>query len=325
MLNPLSLQMKCFNFENKTVKRLLYILSICFCCSGLSAQDKIAVDDRAYLDSKQDSLAFYGRQIVESDDAAVRFRSDSFFTRILMRALKTKHSFHYPFDSLLTISRVYAPDSAFRIFTWQVSKDEDIHRRHGAIQMNTADGSLVRFPLIDRSRLIQNQADTITNHEWWIGAIYYRILLNEFNNRKYYTLFGYDENSIRSTKKRLEVLQFDQQGNPVFGGPFFSFMEDTIPQKTQSRYWIEYKKNGNARMLFDEDLNLIIYDHLISETNEPAKKFTYRPDGDYEGFRWFNGKWVHVEKVFNQKLEDGQAPVEKPISDKKLPPVKKDN
>ena len=292
---------------------------------GASAQSPLSDDDKKILDEKQDSLAHYGRLIVESDDVAVRFRSDSFFTRILMRALKTRHSFHYPFDSLVTISRVYSPDSAFKIFTWQVSKDEDVHRRHGAIQMNTPDGSLVRFPLIDRSKLIINQADTVTNNEWWIGAIYYRVLMNVWQKKKIYTLRGYDENSIRSTKKRLEVLRFDQQGNPVFGGPFFSFAEDTIPGKTQSRFWIEYKKNGNARMVYDDDLNMIIYDHLISESNEPTKKFTYHPDGDYEGFKWINGQWVHVDKVFDQKLEDGQAPVVKPLNEKKLPPVKKDN
>jgi hypothetical protein len=316
---------KYLNFENKKVNRFNLLVLLMFVANGLFAQAQLLDEDRIFLDSKQDSLAQYGRQLVESDDVAVRFRSDSFFTRILMRALKTKHSFHYPFDSLLTISRVYAPDSAFRIFTWQVSKDEDVHRRHGAIQMNTPDGSLVRFPLIDRTRLINNQADTITSNEWWIGAIYYRVLMHEWQQKKIYTLFGYDENSIRSTKKRIEVLRFDQAGNPVFGGPFFSFAEDTIPKKTQARFWIEYKKNGNARMMYDDELELIIYDHLISESNEPAKKFTYHPDGDYEGFKWIKGQWMHIDKVFNQKLEDGQAPVVNPAIEKKLPPIKKDN
>ena len=272
---------------------------------------------------QQDSLVSYGQQMVASTDAAKRFRSDSFFTRILVRALKTTHSFQFPFDSLTTISRLYAPDSAFRIFTWQVSRDEDLHRRHGAIQMKTTDGSLKLFPLIDRTFMINEPKDTVTNHEWWIGAIYYKILLHEFNKKKYYTLLGYDENSIRSTKKRIEVLHFNDNGQPVFGGPFFSFAQDTIRKKDQSRFWIEYKKNGNGRLLYDEEMGLIMYDHLISETNEPAKKFTYVPDGDYEAFKWVNGKWLHVEKVFTFKLEDGQAPVEKPLNENKLKPVKK--
>ena len=76
-------------------------------------------------------------------------------------------------------------------------------------------------------------------------------------------------------------------------------------------------------MLYDEDMGMIMYDHLISETNEPAKKFTYVPDGDYEAFKWVNGKWQHVEKVFTFKLLDGQAPVEKPLNESKLKPVKK--
>ena len=276
----------------------------------------------SYLKKKEDSLAQLGRQIVEAEEAADRFRADSQFTRILVRSLRVPNSFYFPFDSLATISRLYAPDSTFRIFTWQVSRDADLHRRHGAIQMRTADGSLKLFPLIDRSIIIKNQEDTVTNHEWWIGAIYYKILKNVYNNKSYYTLLGYDENSIRSTKKRIEVLSFDAKGNPVFGGQFFTFNQDTIKKPVQSRFNIEYKKNGNARIVYDDELDMLIYDHLISESNEPAKKYTYIPDGDYEGFKWLNGKWQHIEKVFNQKLEDGQAPMVKPVTEKKLP-VKK--
>lgn len=299
---------------------LLFILMLV--SSSLMSQANFDKSALSYLKKKEDSLAQLGRQIVESEEPADRFRADSQFTRILVRSLRVPHSFYFPFDSLATISRLYAPDSAFRIFTWQVSRDADLHRRHGAIQMRTADGSLKLFPLIDRSIIIRNQEDTVTNHEWWIGAIYYKILKNSYNNQSFYTLLGYDENSIRSTKKRMEVLSFDAKGNPVFGGPFFTFEKDTVRKPIQTRFSIEYKKNGNARIVYDDELDMIIYDHLISESNEPAKKYTYIPDGDYEGFKWVNGKWQHIEKVFNQKLEDGQAPVLKPVTEKKLPPKK---
>jgi hypothetical protein len=286
------------------------------------AQHSLTKTSKAILKIKEDSLSVIGKQIVASEEASVRFRSDSQFTRMLVRSLKTPFSFYYPFDSLTTISRLYSPDSLFRIFTWQVSRDADLHRRHGAIQMRTADGSLKLFPLIDRSIVIQSQEDTVTNNEWWIGAIYYKVIKKVYNNKNYYTLFGYDENSIRSTKKRIEVLTFDEKGSPVFGGKYFTFEKDTINKPVQSRYTIEYKKNGNGRILYDDELDMIIYDHLISESNEPAKKFTYIPDGDYEGFKWVNGKWQHIEKVFNQKLVDGQAPVLKPLTEKKLPSKK---
>lgn len=304
-------------------KTIFFIISIILSIgTNLFAQQQLTKSSVALLKIKEDSLSVIGKQIVASEEASVRFRSDSQFTRILVRSLKTPFSFNYPFDSLTTISRLYSPDSLFRVFTWQVSRDADLHRRHGAIQMRTNDGSLKLFPLIDRSIVIQNQEDTVTNNEWWIGAIYYKIIKRVFNNKNHYTLLGYDENSIRSTKKRIEVLTFDAKGSPVFGGKYFSFEKDTVSKPIQARYTIEYKKNGNGRILYDDELDMIIYDHLISESNEPAKKYTYIPDGDYEGFKWVNGKWQHIEKVFNQKLEDGQAPVLKPLTEKKLPTKK---
>lgn len=298
---------------------LFFSLVICVWGSPslLQAQEIMPSDARKRIMLVEDSLQQVGIQILEAREAADRFRADSLFTRMLVRALKMSHSFYYPFGALTSLSKLYAPDSSFRIFTWQVVRDENLHRRHGAIQMRTKDGSLKLFPLIDRTFMINAQADTITNNQWWIGAIYYKILQHQYNNIDYYTLLGYDENSFRSTIKRIEVLHFDNDGYPVFGGQF-SFAQDTVKKRDQSRFWIEYKKNGNARMNYDPDLDIIIYDHLISETNEPTKKFTYIPDGDYEGFKWLKGKWMHIEKVFTFKLEDGQAPAEKPVKEKKL-------
>ena len=279
---------------------------------------RASAQQRGDMAVREDSLRALALTILSGREATDRFRADSSFTRMLVRALKMPHSFRHPFDSLQNISRVYAPDSSFRIFTWQVVRDEKLFRRHGAIQMRTPDGSLRLIPLIDRAQLIRGQADTVTNNEWWIGSIYYKVILKKHEGRSYYTLLGYDEHTMRSTRKRVEVMYFDEQGRPRFGGPFFSFKADSLQAPLQSRFWIEYKKDGNARMQYDADLDLIIYDHLISETEEPRKKYTLIPDGDYEGFKWENGRWVHILKVFNQKLKDGEAPVDVPVKGNKF-------
>lgn len=296
-----------------------YIYLFCLHLIVMSGRAQSAKNSfTASMQAHEDSMKIYAFDIVNAREAGDRFRADSIFTRLLVRALKEPHSFSYPFDSLKTISRLYAPDSSFRIFTWQVVKDENTFRRHGAIQVNTKDGSLKLYPLLDKTTLLENTAHIATSNEDWIGAIYYRIIENSFNGRKYYTLFGYDENNFRSTKKRIEVLRFDEQGRPIFGGPFFSFEKDETPKPEQTRFSIEYKKDGNASIRYDDEMKMIIYDHLISENNQPEKKYTYVPDGDYEGFKWENGKWVHIDKVFTFKLQDGQAPVEKPVKESKL-------
>ncbi|HEV2833479.1 MAG TPA: hypothetical protein VGW31_15975, partial [Hanamia sp.] len=100
---------------------------------------------------------------------------------------------------------------------------------------------------------------------------------------------------------------------PVFGGSNFSFQG----KKSVARYIMEYKKDASPRLTFDEDQDMIIYEHLISETGEINKKYTYIPDGDYEGLKWTDGKWVHIQKVFTQTTPEGQEPVPHPIRDAK--------
>jgi hypothetical protein len=233
---------------------------------------------------------------------------------MLVRALKTKSSFHYPFESLQTVSIQYSPDSVFRIFTWQLVINENIIRQHGAIQMKTYDGSLKLYGLIDKSDVTKNVADTIGNHNGWIGAIYYKIIQKKSSNQNYYTLLGFDENNIRSSRKIIEVMHFLNE-EPTFGGRYFSYEEDTVFKTSQSRYIMEYKKEAGPRLTYDKDLDMIIVEHLVSESSEPKKKWTLIGDGDYEGFKWKNGKWVHVEKVFNVVTPDGEAPVPNPIRD----------
>ncbi|QEC44440.1 hypothetical protein [Pseudobacter ginsenosidimutans] len=280
----------------------------------VSAQvQKITPGFRAALKMREDTLKEYSRQMVMAQEPAERFRYDSLFIRSFVRALQFTNSFYYPFDSV-NISKLYAPDSAFRIFTWQAKKDEYVVMQRGAIQMRTPDGKLKLIPLHDQSMFTKNPMDSVRSNENWIGAIYYKIILKEYKGKKYYTLIGFDEFSVGSSKKWMEVLSFEN-GQPVFGNPAISFEDDEEKRKPQHRFSIEFKKEAKAFFNYDPELDLIIVDHLISETDEPARKNTYVPDGDYEAFKWKNGRWVHVTKFFNQKLKDGQFPTDAKILD----------
>lgn len=282
-----------------------------------SYAQSLTPNHKTILQIKEDSLQFFGFNIINAAEGADRLRSDSNFTRIMVRALKVPYSFQYPFDSLITISKLMAPDSSFRIFTWQLVKDDAYCRQKGFIQINTKDGSLELFPLRDVSEFAEHPTDTIANHGGWIGAVYYKMITKQFRGKNYYTLFGYDENNQRSTRKWIDILSFNENKQPVFGlNRGFTFEKDSLPLPPQNRFMLEYKKDGRARIQFDEEMDMILLDHLISETNEPQKKYTLIPDGDYEGFVWKEGRWQHIEKVFTQKLEDGQAPVPAPFKDK---------
>jgi hypothetical protein len=304
-----------------TLKKHLFLFyaAICLILSVSKAQfvpaKYISSADKSQLEKQQDSLAPFYYEIVNAPEANQRFRADSFFIRLFVRSLKIQNSFYFPFDSLQSISKLYAPDSSFRIFTWQIKKDDYMYFQRGAIQMRTADGSLKLFPLHDFSTFTAKPADSVRGPNNWIGAIYYKIIQKQYNGKRFYTLLGFDDFTVNSNKKWMEVLTFDDQGQPLFGGPYFSFKNDSAATAKfkASRFYIEYKKEAVASFNYDTTLNMIIYDHLISESEEPNRKETYVPDGDYEGFTWQNGQWLHVSKVFNTTLQDGQFPTDKKI------------
>ncbi len=295
---------------------MLLLLPLLLLMFAAQAQ-RISKADVKLLQQKEDSLKKFAVKIIQGINSSDRFYADSVFTKMLVRGLKTPNSFYYAFDSLETISRLYAPDSSFRIFTWQMVINDNVIRQHGAIQMRTYDGSLKLYPLIDKSDVTIQVNDTVANNKGWIGAVYYNIVQKKAGNQNYYTLLGFDENNIRSNKKLIEVLHFDGE-EPVFGGRFFSFEEDSVFKTSIGRYIMEFKKEDGPKLNYDPEMDMIIVEHLISETNEPNKKWTYVGDGDYEGFKWKNGKWVHIEKIFNQVTPLGQMPVPAPLDNGKF-------
>lgn len=297
------------------MKIIFAIILLFFLNSKLCAQS-ISRSDYQLLQKKEDSLKPISFKIIQGINPGDKFKADSLFTRGFVRALVTKYSFNYPFDSLQTISKIYAPDSSFRIFTWQMVINENIIRQHGAIQLKTADGSLKIFPLIDKSDVTQNIADTIGNNYGWMGAVYYKIIHKTYQDKDFYTLLGFDENNIRSDKKVIEELSFEN-GQPIFGRRNFVIENASPATKNIARYVMEFKKETSPRLTYDAELDMIVMEHLVSESNEPNKKWTLIPDGDYEGFKWINGHWAYVSKIFNEMTPEGKEPVPAPIRDAK--------
>ena len=283
----------------------------------VSFSQKLTSADMKKMRAKEDTLKDYSFYLNTDSLPADRMISDSSFTKTLVRALQIKNSFYYPFDSVVGISKLYAPDTSFRIFTWVIAFDDYYVRQKGAIQFRTPDGSLKLLPLRDFSEFTTKPLDSVRTRNNWIGAMYYNIIKTQHKGKNYYTLFGFDNNSAMSSMKWIEVLTFNEKNEPIFGGPFFSYEKDTIPKPTQYRFNIEFKKGARVLVNYIEDLKMILVDHLVSENDDTDNQWTYIPDGDQEGFKWENGKWVHIDKVFTYKLQDGQAPIGDPLLDPK--------
>jgi hypothetical protein len=222
--------------------------------------------------------------------------------------LKEKNSFYYPFDELEAVATVVAPDSAFRIFTWQLKEPLGTHRYYGALQMKGE--KLVLYPFQDFSDTMEVHPQKVLSPDNWYGGLYYKCLLKEHDNKKTYTLFAFDKADFVSNRKFLEVLRFNDKNEPVFGAPIFIFHDSTgVVSDVQTRFFREYSDKASAKLNYDEEMDIIIYDHLAPPTeSQKGAYFTYVPDGTYSGFRWDKGQWIWVEKIFHYSINHPDNP-----------------
>jgi len=282
----------------------------------------------------EDTLGVLSYAIINATDSEQRFMACRSFIPMLTKALKTPNSFDYPFDRLKTVSIQYPKDSTFRVFTWQLYVDSSEYRYFGAIQMNTPELQLI--PLIDRSFQIEDVEYTQVDNKQWYGALYYNILDFDTSGGKKYLLFGYDgfgnieryeDNAKRgralafshsdlqqySKRKLVEVLTI-KDGKATFGAPVFTSNERPNGLK-KSRIVLEYSAESKIICNYDEFEDAIIYDHLMVAGSEiPDGQPVKIPDGTFEGYRYENGMWVYVPKMFHTIIEE--APREEPVLDK---------
>jgi len=300
--------------------RFAALLLVAILISDVSkSQSEIPGDDLRQLNLYQDSLRVLGDTMIDSGDEMVREASCYQFIKVLVRALKINQSFQFPFDSLQRISILQPSDQTFRIFTWALRFEDSTYRYYGTIQMNDPKG-LKLFPLFDNSPFMLTPDDSVLTAKKWFGALYYRLIAEKnAQGKPYYFLLGWDGNDKNSNKKLIEVLSFNSKKEPVFGASMFYFGQYE-PANKSKRFIIQYKEDARVSLNYDEEMQMIICDHLQPQSESTKDDHsTYVPDGTYEGFKWESGKWHHVENVFTSTQQ--QPPFPDPVDfgkDKKL-------
>ena len=76
---------------------------------------------------------------------------------------------------------------------------------------------------------------------------------------------------------------------------------------------MEYKKEAVTTFNYDSSLNMIIYDHLISETDEPNRKETMYRMAIMKDLHGRTVSGSTYPKFSTATLQEGQFPAEKKI------------
>jgi hypothetical protein len=290
----------------------IFVVVFVFFIDTRSYSQEISPVNLEKLHKMEDSLVASADSMYEAFIPDTRIELSEKFVRQLVRALKIPNSYYYPFDSLgKMINIIYADDTAFKIFNWEITPSNVIKRYYGAIQLPQE--KLKLYGLLDYTEEIgKGLEDSILANGKWYGALYYRIMGVEVQGQKVYTCFGLNTSSPISNKKVLDPLVFTDRGIR-FGAPIFGVGSHNFPRQRINRFVLEYKKGVQVSMNWDKERNVIVFDKLVSLGNDPARKYTYVPSGQYDGFRWVDDTWIYQQDLIPiQILRDGDAPSDEP-------------
>ena len=266
------------------------------------------------LDVYNDSLKTIIKNLYASSTDEDKHKYNDQLIVTFNKALKMSGSFSYPFDSITDIGILNSPDHMLRIFNWNIPLNDGTHEYYGFLyckQIQVKKLSMFEkvstetykvFPLKDVSKNISTPENYISDNNKWYGMLYYTIIPKRMKNKKTsYTLLGWDGNDKFSKKKIIDVLSFDNKGNPVFGGSIFNTLKGT-----KKRVVFEYDATCTMSLKYNKDKDSIIFDHLVPTQPQLEGQYQYYcTDFTYDGFGFKNGKWNYGEFIHatNEKNE----------------------
>jgi hypothetical protein len=249
---------------------------------------KSLISKRLSAETDKDRLAF-------NDSLIVQMRA--FF--------EIPTSFNFPLDSLKTIGRIYSPDKSFRAITWNLQMEKGEHHHFGFIQMAKSKNDKKYFELKEQTSNIKNPEGSVLSASKWFGGLYYKILKNKIDNKVYYTLLALQYNDLFVSRKFIDVLYFDEYGNPVFGAPILQFG----PKTTKLRMVMEYAASVSVSLRYDDERKMIIYDHLSPfEAKYTGLYQYYGPDLSFDAMVFENKKWNYVANVDSRRPRNEKPP-----------------
>lgn len=281
------------------MKRTFYVI-LCLLVTGLCFGQKKATVNK--FKTSETELRTLIVKISETEKDEDRYTLNAEFSQKLEKTLQEFGSYYFSFDSLQYVTQLISPKGDFKLFTWNLPNSNGTYTYFGFIQMEPGkDNKTQLFKLKDKSDSIANPMAIVCTPNNWYGALYYKVIYEKANGIKYYTLLGWDGNNKISSKKIVDVLYFDEKGNPKFGAPIFE-----AGTAKPNRVIFEYAKDVTMSLKYEKHFKkpnkdkswMIVFDHLApkSETLKGQFQF-YGPDMSYDGFVFKKGQWQYVKDV----------------------------
>jgi len=287
----------------KNTKPYIAIFLFSLLASLIIAQDSLIVSPQQ--PEITDTLNTLGTTILTDSLLENRLHANKVFKNIILKELHGQADFSIAYDSLKSVLIKTAPDSTFRIYTWQLYISDDKYKYEGIIQLNNADHEIIT--LTDNSQEYMSPEFEQGDKDHWLGNLCYNIhSFESYEEERSYLLFGLNTHSLMERKKIIDVLTI-KEGEISFGMPVFLKSEDSRNHPpTKNRVIIEYFAGAAVKANYEESKSQIQFDHLIFKST-PYGDFLI-PDGSYEGYTLSEGYWKHVPKIYDHVYDEAPRP-----------------
>ena len=258
--------------------------------SSCSAQ----IDNPVQIDSLEMRIAQLFETIKTEKSNTIKLEKNKEIIRLFRRALTLDTNCLYPFDSLKYVGKILAPDSSFRLITWNVPMDNGTQRYAAFIQYPASKNRIKPVFLDNKNGHSLNETDTYSGDSWY-GALYYKIIPDTCYHR--YLLLGLDLANFFTSRKIIDVVSVND-GKVTFGAPVFK-----TDHGVQKRVIFEYSARLSMLLRFDEKTGRIVFDHLSPSDPQFTGQYQfYGPDSSYDRYQQKNCMWELV-KDLNLKNE----------------------
>ena len=164
-------------------------------------------------------------------------------------------------------------------------KSNGTYEYYGRVQLKKKRGIKI-YNLIDNSKNIRSPEKKVLDQNNWYGCIIYEIIYIKFSRKKLYTILLWDGNDYYSTKKIIDIMQFNGD-NITFGKPIFKDYESN-----NTRIILEYEGKTSISMKYNKEMQKIVFNHLVPKSKELEGLYEYYiPDGTFNAFNFKKGNW----------------------------------
>lgn len=257
------------------------------------------------------SIQLLFKEIAETKNDSLALQKHDQIKDILVETLVHPTAYKYKFDSLHTIGKIFAPRKKFRIFNWNHPLRDGTHRHFALIVIPGEKGKPNKvIGLNDRSDSIAKPDQRILGPDEWFGTLYYKIIPSKKgkDKKRYYTLLGLDMNNLKTKKKIIEILSFNESGEPQFGAPVIE-----LNGWTKTRVVFEFAAAQYMYLEYNRLRRRIEFDHLSPLMPYLVGEYEYyEPDLYRDGLKFKRGHWKHSKDI-------KERPKDKKLKKRSLP------